>query len=77
LPVIQPEQSQSLRRMRGPAATDSALEWKTPEQSSYSQRKTFAESTVQKRNDTVIAATSPMWVNHLSPFQIPLSRFTA
>ena len=44
---------------------------------SYSQRKTFAESTVKKRNNTVIAETSPMWVIHPSPFQIPLSRFTA
>jgi len=58
-------------------ATNSAIDWTVPQRRSYSQRKTFAESTVQKRNDRVSAATSPMWVNHVSPFQIPLSRFTA
>ena len=44
---------------------------------SYSQRKTFAESTVKTTNNTAIAATSPRCAIHLSPFHIPFSRFTA
>src|SRR5580658_2489818 len=43
----------------------------------YSQRKTFAESTVQTRNTRASAATSPKCADHGSPCQIPPSRETA
>jgi hypothetical protein len=77
LQVIYPEQSQSHLSMYSSLATGSAIEWMRQEQGFYSQRKTFAESIVQNRNNRVIATTSPIWVSHLSPFQIPLSKFTA
>jgi hypothetical protein len=52
-------------------------EWRTREPVFYSQRNTLDESTAKKTNKSVNAATSPRWVAHPSPFQIPSSRFTA
>ena len=43
----------------------------------YSQRNTFEEIAVQIANTRIRAATSPMWADHASPFQIPCSNDTA
>ena len=43
----------------------------------YSQRNTFAESAVQIAKTTTSAATSPMCVDHASPFRIPSRSDTA
>jgi hypothetical protein len=45
--------------------------------SSYSQRKTFAESAVQTINPRIRAVTSRTWADHASPFQIPSRSDTA
>lgn len=73
---VDTRENRSWRRKGSAAAWDSGRNTSSKLRC-HSQRKTLAESTVKKRNNTVIAATSPRWANHLSPFQIPLSRLTA